>query len=302
MDNGWAERARRALAELRRKEGGWGYRAGTAPAAEPTAMALLALRASGGADPAAEGAAGAFLGSLQREDGSVDVREGLEGPGWGTPYAILAWSGRDGREPQLKRAVAWLAEAQGELIPPGEGVPLGHDGMIPGWPWVLGTHSWLEPTAAATWALRRRGLADHPRVLDGLRLIRDRAIPTGGWNYGNSTAFGATLRPQPDPTGRALVALSGTSTPAEIVEEAAKYLEGALPATRAASALGWGLLGLSAWGRRPAEADAWLAGTATGLLGRPEAADPWRLAHLLLAAHPDPALQALGVADGGSPR
>lgn len=298
MDNGWRDRAREALLKLRRPRGGWGYRPKTGPATEPTAMALLALRASGGADAAIEREAGDFLESLQGEDGAVGVRNDLEGPSWGTSYAILAWNGQPGREAKVRRALSWLLEVRGESVPPGGDIPLGHDGMIPGWPWVLGTHSWLEPTCAAVWALKAQVAPDNPRLLDGLRLVRDRSIPTGGWNYGNTTVFGAVLRPQPDPTGRALVALGGTPTPVEIIDKASGYLASSLPGTRAACALGWGLLGLSAWNRRPAEADAWLERAAAPLLARADAADPWRLAHLLLAAHPEPALQALGAAGG----
>ena len=105
----------------------------------------------------------------------------------------------------------WLLD-QGGVAIPNLAAPertVGHDTAIVGWPWVADTHSWLEPTAVAILALRREGKVDHPRVREGLRLIRDRAIPTGGWNYGNNIAFGRDLRPQPAPTGIALLALAG---------------------------------------------------------------------------------------------
>ena len=109
---------------------------------------------------------------------------------------------------------------------------VGHDTAIVGWPWVADTHSWLEPTAVAILALRREGKVDHPRVREGLRLIRDRAIPTGGWNYGNNVAFGRDLRPQPAPTGLALLALAGIDDRSEVVERAVGYLQESLPSTR----------------------------------------------------------------------
>ena len=101
---------------------------------------------------------------------------------------------------------------------------VGHDPTLIGWPWVAETHSWLEPTALAILALCREGLGDHPRVRQGVSLILDRAIPSGGWNYGNRAVFGRTLRPQPGPTGLALLALAarGESTPA--VPAAIDYL------------------------------------------------------------------------------
>ena len=39
-------------------------------------------------------------------------------------------------------------------------------------------------------------------------MIIDRALPHGGWNYGNKVVFGHELRPQPGPTGMALLALA----------------------------------------------------------------------------------------------
>ena len=56
---------------------------------------------------------------------------------------------------------------------------LGHDPTLTGWPWVGGTHSWVEPTSLAVLALRREGLGKHPRVEEGLKVIRDRAIVSG---------------------------------------------------------------------------------------------------------------------------
>ena len=51
---------------------------------------------------------------------------------------------------------------------------------------------------------------------------------------------------------------------------------------RAAASLGWGVLGLRAWGQSPNEADRWLAGSFENLAGRTHMVP--RLAILLLAA------------------
>src|SRR5262249_12865366 len=158
---------------------------------------------------------------------------------------------------------------------------IGHDTTIVGWPWVSGTHSWVEPTAAAILALRKEGHGAHPRVRDGLRLLRDRAIVTGGWNYGNSSAFGHDLRPQPGPTGLALLALAGIERRNGLVERALGYLQASLPATRAPQSLCWGVLGLRAWGCCPATADDWLREAFEVTLCRPDPGT--RAAHLLLA-------------------
>ena len=76
------------------------------------------------------------------------------------------------------------------------------------------------------WPCVARGWATHPRVVEGYRLIRDRAIVTGGWNYGNKSAFGHPLRPQPAPTGLALLALAGRDERTPIVDGAIRYLHG----------------------------------------------------------------------------
>src|SRR5206468_3617360 len=153
---------------------------------------------------------------------------------------------------------------------------------ISGWPWVADTASWLEPTALAVLALRREGFAQHPRVRDGLRLIRDRAIASGGWNYGNNVVYGHSLRPHPAPTGLALLALAGVDTRTAAVTRALRFLQQTLPNIRAVPSLCWGLLGLRAWGERPTWSTDLLAEVANQTFRGP--APPPRLAGLLLAA------------------
>ncbi len=136
---------------------------------------------------------------------------------------------------------------------------IGHNAASIGWPWVEETHSWLEPTALAVLALCREGLADHPRVKSGVDLILDRALKGGGWNYGNSSVFGRDLRPQPGPTGLALLALKARGEDPHEAEAAVDYLRSTLPGLKAGVSLGWGILGLRAHGACPREAESWLA-------------------------------------------
>ena len=94
----------------------------------------------------------------------------------------------------------------------------------------------------AVLALSRAGLAEHPRVQEGLRLIRDRAVRSGGWNYGNKAVFGRPLRPQPAPTGLALLTLAGIDERGgDRSRRAIGYLREALPGVRASASLGWGV-------------------------------------------------------------
>jgi hypothetical protein len=134
----------------------------------------------------------------------------------------------------------------------------------------------------AVLALDRTGLSAHPRVEEGRRVIRDRAVASGGWNYGNREVFGRALRAQPGPTGLALLALAGQGPAPEVVSRGLSYLRATLPAVRAPASLAWGVIGMGAWGERPAASDHWLAESYAAVSGRPDAAP--RLACLLLAA------------------
>ena len=206
-------------------------------------------------------------------------------PGGRPRYALLLWQALGSHEGHRRRAVAWILAQEGRRIPKSDDPDhiVGHDTTLAGWPWVAGTHSWLEPTVLALLALRRAGRAADPRVVEGYRLVRDRAIETGGWNYGNKSAFGHALRPQPAPTGLALLALAHRDGRTEIVARAIRYLHETLPGVRASASLGWGLLGLRAWQRTPEAAPAWLAEAYHRATGRPDAA-PEAGDALLLAA------------------
>jgi hypothetical protein len=278
----WRQRARCELLALRRRSNTWAYRAGGLPSVEPTVLACLGLLAGSGT-PDVVGACCHWLAGMQAPDGSLGLAPGQRTPGWTTPLGLLLWQSEGGHQGEADRAVSWLLRQEGVRISPADDPDhiVGHDTMLAGWPWVAGTHSWLEPTAMAVLALCRAGLGRHPRVEEGDHLIRDRAIATGGWNYGNKAAFGHPLRPQPAPTGLALLALAHRDERTPTVARAIQYLQDALPGLRAASSLGWGLLGLRAWSSAPEEAERWLAEAYLRSTGRSDAA--MKLSLLLLA-------------------
>lgn len=248
-----------AVTELQRGRGpdGWGYHPAAAASSEPSALAAIALAAVG---VTAEATATAdWLARIQKPDGSVGLSAARGEPPWPTALALLAWAAVDRNPTGRRKATEWLLLEKGRTFAfvPGD---KGHDPTIVGWPWVENTHSWVEPTSLAMLALRRQNATDNDRWTDGLRLLRDRALPTrGGWNNGNTFAYGSELRPQPTPTGIALLALAGTQKSDAMIERACAYLEALLPETRAPMSLAWGILGLAAWSRRPEKADAWLA-------------------------------------------
>lgn len=301
MTRDWPDEARRRLLELRQGPGAWGYRPRSTPAAEPSSLASLGLLA----DPAQsddEGAAAAvasagWLASIRRRDGSVGVTPDLPEPGWPTAFALLLWSGLGGFEAERSGALGWLLGLRGQAMPRAKNDPLGHDTSIVGWPWVAGTHSWVEPTAMALLALAREGRADHPRAHEGVRLLVDRAIPTGGWNLGNPVVFNTTLRPFPGPTGLALLALAALRTRPKAVDRAIAYLPSALAGTLAPISLGWGLLGLRAWDAWPSDGERWLASAFEKAIAKEP--KPVELAMLLLASG-DRSLELLGVSKTGS--
>jgi hypothetical protein len=76
-----------------------------------------------------------------------------------------------------------------------------------GWPWVANTFGWVEPTSWALLALSLAGKENHPRAVEGRKLLEDRCIPEGGWNYGNKIVFNHDLLPFWDTTALALLAL-----------------------------------------------------------------------------------------------
>lgn len=239
----------------------WGYRSGDAPAAEPTALAALALLGHGRTDSAIKPLEA--LLKMQDGTGAVGIYQGAADPHWGTAYAIIAWSvalngnslAADLRERVQAAAVRgseFILRIAGTRIPKtGE---VSHDTTIVGWPWVEGTHSWLEPTAVCYLALRATGMQAHPRGPEAVRLMVDRLLPEGGCNYGNTFVLGQTLRPQIQPTGIVLLALAGTGATDQRIGKSLTWLNGELNDNATTASLAYGLLGLAAHDREHADA------------------------------------------------
>lgn len=224
---------------------------------DATAWAVMALRQAGAAPELWEAGA-ARLAAAQLPDGCLPVDPHHPEAFHPTPVAVLAWQGLPDYQAASRRAVEFLLRTTGKHFPKKSDDPAEHDTAIPGWPWVADTHSWVEPTALTLLALSAAGYGDHPRFRDGRRLLLDRQLPGGGWNYGNTRVFGVTLQPLPDSTGVALTALAGVA-PRTQVAASLDYLQRHVPALRTPKSLGWSLLGLTAWGERPPDCLPWLA-------------------------------------------
>lgn len=293
MSSDWLARTRSELSQLKLGDG-WGYGVQGEPAVEPSCLIGLGLLAQPASetDLAELQAMGRWLERLQQDQGSLGISASAPAPHWPTAHALLFWSALGNFDDARRRAAHFLLNQPCHTLPRQPGDVIEHDTSIVGWPWVSSTHSWVEPTSLAVLALARHGAADQPRVREGLRLLRDRAIPGGGWNYGNKVVFGATLRPQPAPTGLALLALASASPRGDVVNQATTYLKHSLETMRSPQSLCWGLLGLSAWGERPSRSDAWLAQVENSIRRR---GTPSLLrAYLLLAAGPK-SLEVVGV-------
>ncbi len=127
------------------------------------------------------------------------------------------------------------------------------DSLRVGWPWAEGTFAWVEPTAWAVLALRAAGYGNHPRVIEGAKLLLDRAFDSGGINYGNRHVLGSMTEPIPGPTAIMLLALQGHN---ELrVQAARQYLMTAVAPMSDLEHLGWAKLALACHAHDPGVAD-----------------------------------------------
>ena len=279
-----------------------GYERHGAPATEPTCLATIALAVSGRhceTVPAID-----WLAAHQNQDGSVGPTATLASPGWPTALAVVAngyasgsgvndvlglgsESGPSSRNEaplqsalDAERAVRWLLDAKGDVLE--RTATMGHDSTMVGWPWVLGTHSWIEPSALAVLALKSSGEGEHDRTREAVRLLRDRLLDDGGCNYGNTTVLGQTLRPHLQPTGLALFALFGEEDSDGRIARSLDYLQDELNAETPTASLCYAVLALRRHGLELPQVVSWLAGAARRTIAR--GASPYRLALLLLAA------------------
>ncbi|MBS0207469.1 MAG: hypothetical protein JSS27_00810 [Planctomycetes bacterium] len=259
------------------------YTPGGVASAEPAAWAALALAAHDRTDAALRAAR--QLARLQNVDGSVGISADQNNPYWPTPMAMCAWHAlkrhaAEEFQPLIDRAQAWLLVAHGKSLDQAEF--LGHNTRLIGWAWVEGTHSWVEPTAFAVLALKAAGLHDHARTREAVELLVDRLLPEGGTNYGNTFVLGQELRPHVEPTGLVLLALRNEADASGRLTRTVDYEVQTISSHTTAASLSYALLGLAAWQRTPAEADAWLAAAAERTRRRPGALP--RLAMLAQAA------------------
>jgi hypothetical protein len=245
--------------QLRRRapaDGGFASGPGGAYRADATCWAILAL-AGDSANRELITRARSRLAADQLPDGRVSISPDHPEAFWPTSLAILAWHQSPEHREHQARAAHFLITSSGRHMERTADSASGHDTNIKGWPWIADTHSWVEPTGLAMMALKIAGFGDHERVKEASRLVLDRQLPQGGWNYGNTLVFDQELRPMPLSTGIALNALKDQTSLATI-QRSLTFLETRVPNLSTPLSLGWSLLGLGAWRVRLPSSYAWI--------------------------------------------
>jgi uncharacterized protein (DUF362 family) len=255
-------------------DGGWGYAPGQPPQLEPTGLGLLALGLEPERYAEAIAKARGFLTQAARPDGSYRAVTGREEAIWPTALVLFVRAALEDSETDLRRSAGFLLGMRGripDLVEAGELHDI--DVKLTGWPWAEQNFSWVEPTSWACLALRRLGHGEHPRVREGLSMLLDRAMDTGGINYGNRRILGKLTDPIPGPTALMLLALQGHQHPR--TEAAVRYLVEQLR-TADLEHLCWGKLALDLYRHVPGVDEA-LAGLDDAILAgvRQRAEAPW---------------------------
>jgi len=252
------------LAELTRRQlscGGWSALASSSQAAlEPTCYSVLTL---GSQATEVRERAHNFLLRVQNPNGSWPVFAGDDHDGsWVTSLVSIALRDHVPAIPARLKGIHWLLSSAGKeanwfwkwkFRTADRHVRFDPDKF--GWPWFPDTVSWVVPTALAILALNQlpcscSGFELAPSRVDcGVEMLMDRACPGGGWNAGNGVVYGAAVRPHPDDTAIALLALRDRPQH-PVVQGSVDYLERTGPTLTAPWSLAWAILALAAH-RRP---------------------------------------------------
>jgi len=236
------------LLSLALPTGGWGYSTGQPFHFEPTCLAILALAAERDKHREPIDRAIAVLETQKDGRGLYRLDRGRPEAIWPTALVVAC---RTALGMDVLDSSKRLLEVRGRTIigDPEVQHMMDIDTQKVGWPWAEGTFAWVEPTAWSVLALRLAGYRMHPRVIEGVKLILNRAFETGGINYGNRQVLGAISEPIPGPTAIMLLALQGHDDPQ--VQSACRYLISAVSQSSDLEHLGWAKLALDCYVNDP---------------------------------------------------
>jgi hypothetical protein len=230
-------------------DGGFPSKPGGKYRPDATAWAVLAFSAAGVQEDLTRRAR-AKLAASQMDDGRLSLSQDYPNTFWPTALAILAWQNAPRHLESQMRGVDFLLATAGKTVEKTDDSIVADDTALRGWPWIEETYSWVEPTSLVLLSLEATGKGNHERAHEARRMLLDRQMESGGWNYGNTKIFGQQLWPMPESTGLALNALAGR-TEQKNVKKSILYLKQEMGRLRTPLSFAWGYLGLSAWGERP---------------------------------------------------
>jgi hypothetical protein len=234
------------------RSGGWSFSRSQQASLEATSLAALALAPTSGGNLAS---AARFLMTSQLVDGSWPAFEGDSEGSWTTALAICTLTALNDVSDARDKALRWLLKKRGNeafwfwrwkfqiadravRFDPGKY----------GWPWVLGSSSWVIPTAFSVVAIKqftvcnRVDLAER-RIRLGVEMLLDRACIGGGWNCGNSLVYGVPLKAHIEATAIALLALQDEPR-GKIIQESLIWLMTQTKGLDSVSSLAWSILSL----------------------------------------------------------
>jgi hypothetical protein len=184
---------------------------------------------------------------IQQEDGRVPISPTHPEVCWPTALAVLAWEGAPDYVRPQERAIRFLLDVDHVRPAGGSESSLAPDEQTGGWPWTMGTHSWVEPTAYSLLALQASGNVDHRRCRKAVQMMLGRQFPEGGWNGGETITLGRVLRPMPETSGMALTALAGL-VDRETIQPSFDYLRSEWVEMTTPLSVAWTVLAFRAWG------------------------------------------------------
>ncbi|MFM7150111.1 MAG: DUF362 domain-containing protein, partial [Gemmataceae bacterium] len=188
----------------------------------------------------------AWIQQCDSGDGTFRLEKGRREAAWPTAlvlFTLAEWAAPDESLQRIARALLALRGRPADTR--GDEEINDIDGLLIGWSWAENTFSWVEPTSWACISLQKVGQGQHPRVIEGKKLLLNRILDTGGLNYGNRRVLRVTLEPIPTPTALALMALQ--DEPAnELIEKSRGYLSREAEASDDVEHLAWSILALDA--------------------------------------------------------